>query len=346
MDNNEQNQWLFSRGIDLTVFLGSAAASILLLVVGHFLGLLSADSPEWTWIAAILFIDVAHVWSTVYRTYFDAQELRSRLWLYLLVPSLGYFLGVLLYSEGRMVFWRLLAYLAVFHFVRQQYGWVALYRSRAGETSRTTYWIDTFAIYLATVYPLAYWMTTPGRHFNWFVEGDFAILPAFVERVLFPAYIVSLAAYFSKSIYFYFSRGITTVGKDIVVLTTAVCWYLGIVVFNSDYAFTVTNVIIHGVPYFAIIYLYAAKRRATSNRFYRTLTHNWLIFLATLWLLAYAEELFWDKSVWHERGWFFGSYWDLEDWHMYIVPLLALPQITHYVLDGFIWKRRYREEIV
>jgi hypothetical protein len=23
-----------------------------------------------------------------------------------------------------------------------------------------------------------------------------------------------------------------------------------------------------------------------------------------------------------------------------IVPLLALPQLTHYVLDGYIWRRR------
>jgi hypothetical protein len=25
---------------------------------------------------------------------------------------------------------------------------------------------------------------------------------------------------------------------------------------------------------------------------------------------------------------------------MWLVPLLALPQSTHYVLDGFIWRRR------
>jgi hypothetical protein len=24
----------------------------------------------------------------------------------------------------------------------------------------------------------------------------------------------------------------------------------------------------------------------------------------------------------------------------FVVPLLALPQLTHYVLDGFIWRRK------
>ncbi len=28
-----------------------------------------------------------------------------------------------------------------------------------------------------------------------------------------------------------------------------------------------------------------------------------------------------------------------------IVPLLAVPQITHYVLDGFIWRRRTSEQV-
>ena len=29
---------------------------------------------------------------------------------------------------------------------------------------------------------------------------------------------------------------------------------------------------------------------------------------------------------------------------MYLVPLLALPQLTHYVLDGFIWRRKSNPE--
>ena len=77
-------------------------------------------------------------------------------------------------------------------------------------------------------------------------------------------YALALAAYFAKSIYLYFKDGFLNIGKDIVVATTAVCWYVGIVAFNSDYAFTVTNVIIHGVPYFALIYVYARFRREAT----------------------------------------------------------------------------------
>jgi hypothetical protein len=332
--------WLFSKNIDLTVFLGSALVSLLLLAIGWRLEILNDESPDWTWISAVLLIDVAHVWSTSFRVYFDTEEFKRRFWLYLLVPIFGYAVGIAFYSEGELTFWRALAIAAVFHFVRQQYGWVALYRRKLGETESWTWWIDAVAVYLASIYPLAFWMTSLPRNFQWFVQNDFFQVPAFVATVLFPIYVAALTAYFAKSVYLYFAHGFLNIGKDIVVATTAVCWYVGIVVFNSDYAFTVTNVIIHGVPYFALIYFYARFRRETSGRVYRTLSQNWLIFLATLWALAYIEELFWSRAVWHERGWLFGPGWDWAEWKMWIVPLLAVPQLTHYILDGFIWRRK------
>lgn len=340
---NAQSKWLFSREIDLSVFLGSAVLSLVLLAVGWRFGFLNEDTPDWTWISAILLIDVAHVWSTSFRVYFDREELKERFWLYLLVPVFGYAVGVALYSEGALTFWRCLAYLAVFHFVRQQYGWVALYRRKLNETSRLTWWIDAAAVYLATVYPLVFWMTNQ-RNFSWFVENDFFVLPALVEKILFPVYLLALLSYFGKSVYLYFKDGFLNTGKDIVVLTTAVCWYTGIVALNSDYAFTVMNVIIHGVPYFALIYFYARARREKTGKIYKTLSHNWFIFLMTLWFFAYAEELIWHRGVWHERNWLFGANWELAAWKMYLVPLLAVPQLTHYILDGFIWRRKEREK--
>jgi hypothetical protein len=340
------SKWLFSPGIDLSVFLGSAMAAIFLLFIGANNGFLQNDSPDWTWIMTILMIDIAHVWATSFRVYFDIEEFKKRIWLYTLVPVSGYLVGVALYSESALTFWRVLAYIAVFHFVRQQYGWVALYRAKAKEKSRLTWWIDAVTIYLSTVYPLAFWMTSLPRNFEWFVPNDFLNLPELVETILFPIYLLMLATYFFKTVYLYLTTGFFNLGKDVVVITTAICWYLGIVAFNSDYAFTVTNVIIHGVPYFAIVYFYAKARRETASNFYRFLSSNWLIFLATLWALAYIEELFWHRGIWHERLWLFGAEWEWSrDLKTLLVPLLALPQLTHYVLDGFVWRRKAMGDI-
>ena len=360
--------WLFSARVDLSVFLGSAIVALALLPIGAGLGVLHGDSPEWTWVGAVLLIDIAHVWSTTFRVYLDRTELRRRFWLYVLVPVFAWVAGVALYSESKMLFWRVLAYMAVFHFVRQQYGWVALYRSRAGETGRHGRWLDTATIYAATVFPLLYWHAHLPREFWWFLPGDFAaisldvltvdVLTA-VSTAAEPVYWGLMALYLGRSAYLWLRRGRGNPGKDIVVITTALCWYIGIVALNSDYAFTVTNVIIHGVPYFALIYWYGRKRyrdqaSRSTNRAGRRMPGSpalrvfsrgpWL-FLAILWLVAYGEELFWDRVVWHDRAWLFGVGWDLETVHLFLVPLLALPQATHYILDGFIWRRRDNPDV-
>jgi len=67
--------------------------------------------------------------------------------------------------------------------------------------------------------------------------------------------------------------------------------------------------------------------------------------LGVVWGLAFAEELLWDCGVWHERPWLFGASWSLDEWQPWLVPLLAVPQVTHYVLDGFIWRRRGNPEL-
>jgi len=336
--------WLFSAPLDLGVFLGSALASLLLLWIGGCLGVLHSETPDWAWVPAVLLVDVAHVWATGFRVYLDPAEMRRRPMLYAMVPLAGLALAWALYSEGERTFWRVLAYVAVFHFVRQQYGWVALYRARAGERDRLGRWIDSAAIYMATLYPLIYWHVHL-RAFGWFNKYDdgneFVSIPDLAERIAWPVYVTALSVYAIRALYQWCIAGRPNPGKDVVVLTTALCWYLGIVTFNSDYAFTVTNVLIHGVPYFALVYWYRRVRHdgpRTSSQ-----AGHWggvLTFLAALWFCAYVEEMFWDRGVWQERGWLFGGGWRLGEWKQVVVPLLALPQITHYILDGFIWRRR------
>ncbi len=335
--------WLFSAKVDLAVFLGSAAASAVALLVGWRAGLLENDAPDWVWIPAVLLVDVAHVYATAFRVYFDPAELQRRPALYLGVPAAAYIVGCALYSEGPLVFWRALAYLAAFHFVRQQYGWVALYRARAHETDRLSRSIDSAAIYLATLYPLAYWHAHLPRRFWWFLEGDFCNLPAAFANLLQVAWCAALGMYAGKSLFNGLRHGLWTPGKDIVVATTALCWYTGIVAFDSDYAFTVTNVLVHGVPYMALVFWYREDRRAAPEAARREIgagrSRRLAVFLATLWLLAWLEEFCWDRGVWHERAWLFGQGWDWGAWQAWLVPALALPQIIHYVLDGFIWRR-------
>ncbi len=337
--------WLFSRRIDLAVFLGSALLAFAALGVGAITGALHDETPGWAWVPAIVLCDVAHVWSTAFRTYLDPAERRARPRLLLFAPLLGLAAGVALHAIGHLAFWRALAYLAIFHFVRQQYGWVSLYRARAGEKDRATRIVDTAAIYAATIYPLLHWHTHLPRRFSWFVAGDVVALPASIMPLATVVWIAALGAYVGRSALAWL-RGRGNLGKDVVVVTTALSWYVGIVVFDSDYAFTVTNVIMHGVPYFALVWVHTRRAErtraaATAPSLATRLTRNVVVFLGVLWVVAFFEEMIWDRAVWHDRAWLFGAPWDLPGAvRLVVVPLLALPQLVHYVLDGFIWRRR------
>lgn len=331
--------WLFSARIDLAAFGGSALAAFVALAIGSVTGVLHSDTPDWAWVPAVLMIDVAHVYLTTFRVYLDPFERRRRPWLYALTPIASFAVLAWIHRYGDDVFWRALAYAAVFHFVRQQRGWVALYRARAGDRTRLGTWLDDATIYATTVYPLLWWHAHLPRAFWWFRTGDFVSLPVLVSRVAAPVYFALLTGYAARAVWLY-TRGAGNPGKDLVVATTALCWYVGIVAISSDYAFTVTNVIIHAVPYFALVYLYGRARVPTDRRGYHWFAHGPWRILAAIWALAYLEEMLWDRAVWQERAWLFGAPFEIGSLRAVLVPLLATPALTHYALDGFVWKRR------
>lgn len=345
--------WLFSRRADLLLFGGPALASLLLLALGARTGDLDGELPLVLWVLTVIGVDVAHVWSTGWRVYADPEEFRRRSALYLAIPAAAYAAGVLLYTAGPLVFWRLLAYLATFHFVRQQYGWIALYRRKSGENDEAgAAWerrLDVATIYGATLAPLAWWHATLPRRFHWLLAGDYAAgLPAWTGPAALAAFGLVLVLWFGKEAR-RFARGRpVSWGKVLVVVTTALVWHLGIVVWDSDYAFAATNVLVHGVPYFGLVFL--SQRKAAAFRVAagrpRVLAdlgaRHAALFLAPLVALAFLEEWGWDRFVWHENGAIFpGAAFDLGPLLLaLVVPLLALPQATHYLLDAWIWKVR------
>ena len=341
-------RWIFSAPLDLLVFGGTALLAIVLVWLGPSAPG-DAESPEWSWLAAILLVDVAHVWSTAFVVYLDPAEWRRRPGVYAGVPIACFCAGLALYAIGEDVFWRVITYVAVFHFIRQQYGWVMLYRGRNGERDRFGRWLDGATIYACALYPLIWWHAHLPRNFAWMTDNDFIegmpMAAASVARVL---YIALLAAYVVRAVVQLVRTRQTAWGKHLVVAATAACWYNGIVAHDNDYAFMVSNVFTHGVPYMVLVFVYAraASREPAS---YRGTTARLLggrvlraavMFIATVWLVAYVEELLWNRSMEHEHTWLFGNGSDVGGFAIVLAPLLAVPQLAHYALDAVLWRRR------
>ena len=302
--------------------------------------------PLLAWVALVVLIDVAHVYGTLFQTYFDPVRRRERRTLLWVAPVACYAVGVVLHSLGGLVFWRVLAYLAVFHFIRQQYGFLRIYsRQEAPVPGR---WLAIGLIYYATIYPLLYWHFSPGRNFNWFVDGDFMQLdwPA-GRQVATVLYVGLMLAYVGREIYLWYRTRAFNLPRNLLLGGTLVSWYAGIVLFNGDLAFTLLNVVSHGIPYLALVWAggptkpgapAVPRRGAWAGRY------GLAVFLGAVVLFAFLEEGLWDGLVWREHAGAFGWFQQLPTVAgpallMWLVPLLALPQSTHYVLDGFIWRR-------
>ena len=309
----------------------------------------SKISDAW-WVILILLVDVAHVYSTLYRTYFHKEALSKHKNLLIVIPILAFVIGVFVYTSSTLMFWRLLAYLAVFHFIRQQYGFMRLY-ARKDNNPKWMNRLDVYVIYLATVYPLLYWHLSDSRNFNWFVAGDFLLFRvSYLNELAHIIYLFSLALFFLKELYLIFILKQFNFPKTVLIIGTIISWYFGIVYFNGDMVFTLLNVVSHGIPYMALVWLFSVKneRQIFQKSFVQKLiTQSWgiVFFLVVIFVLAYVEEGFWDTLLWHEHKKLYTLFYKFsitvsDKYLCVIVPLLALPQITHYVIDGFIWKVR------
>jgi hypothetical protein len=201
-------------------------------------------------------------------------------------------------------------------------------------------------MYGLTLGPLLWWHAAPPRSFAWFMQGDFVLsLPpalgsaaAWLGAALFVVYL-GWQAWLWRS-------DCVVPGKALLAVTTALCWYGGIVVFDSDYVFTATNVLIHGVPYLLLTQRYARglARRGLASR----IAHAGLPpLMLTCCAFAWGEESLWDLWVWHEHPDLFGESPALPPSTLvWLVPLLAVPQLTHYLLDGFVWRVRNENPVL
>lgn len=338
--------WIGTPIVDTVFILLPPFLSLFFIVLFPSLFQDNDTMPDLWWVMLVLLVDVAHVYSTLYRTYFDKQVRTFQKPLLIAIPFIAFTTGVLVYSVSPMLFWRLLAYLAVFHFVRQQYGFMRLY-SRKENAANWMNVTDKITIYYATIYPLLYWHLSAPRNFNWFVPGDFIYASSDIllgiAKVL---YYLVLAMYVVKEIIFIVQTKEFNVPKIAVIFGTALSWYFGIVYYNGDLAFTLLNVVSHGIPYMALVWIYTNKSAAKNKPEERLKTNKWkyniFAFLGIIFLFAYIEEGLWDAFLWKERHGIFESF-SFESGTLLlniIVPLLAMPQITHYIIDGYIWKIR------
>ncbi|NOS55356.1 MAG: hypothetical protein HOP37_03760 [Cyclobacteriaceae bacterium] len=333
--------WLGNARIETWfILLPPLAPLVLLFFFQSYFATANNVSTIWL-LVLVLGIDVSHVYSTTFRFYWEPSLLKKYRTHLVIIPIAALAIGTVLHFIDALFFWRILAYMAVFHFVRQQYGFMRLY-ARQETQNRLNKTIDMASIYAATLYPLLYWHIHRTSDLSWFIAGDFFDL-SFIAPIsvgLAVVYLLILTIYVAKEAAISIKSHQFNVPKNLVMLGTYASWYVGIITAKGDLTFTLMNVVAHGIPYMALVWLYGHREKKVFS-----LTIPWRqigVFIGCLLLLAYLEETLWDILIWKDHPNIFPFFQGLprpSAWVVSIlVPLLSLPQITHYVIDGFIWK--------
>jgi hypothetical protein len=320
---------------------------VLAAVVALWIGLAGSEvDPEGSdvglWIAGVLLVDVAHVWASLYRTYLDPVARRIHRKRLVVTPLLCLWIGILLHLESPGLFWGVLAYVAIFHFIKQHVGFALIYVRAGGEEASERRVVEA-AIWAGTLGPVIWWHAHLPTEFAWFVQGDLVTgLPAWVgTAALLAGLPVGLVFAVQRVRLRLRGRGHPLVPW--LVLVPAVNWHLGIVIFDDDRIFTITNVFLHGVPYLALVWAAGGRQRVETalGRRARGLAIVLAAYYGLLVALAAGEEALWDRLVWHDHPELFGHAVPLDVHPLamaIVVALLTVPQATHYVLDRFIWR--------
>lgn len=329
-----KSNWIHNRTFDLHwIILPPFYVLLLVLIFNQQIEQIQDQFSFHSWLLIIVFVDVAHVYASLFRTYLSPEKRKEHQKLLLFVPLTCLIVSILLFSMGETVFWSALAYIAVFHFIRQQYGFMRLYASNESKK-----WIDTISIYNATIFPMTFWFSNPDRSFTWFVENEFFTINFnYLREISKALYVIIIAIYLIQSIFFIIQTKKINYQKHLIIIGTYLSWFFGIVYFNNELIFTLLNVISHGIPYMALVFAKDFNPKKMENSSKRNLLKPVLVFLVILLTLALTEELLWENLIWKEHFTGFG----LTLSPLIAVPILALPQFTHYILDAFIWRRNY-----
>lgn len=314
-------------------------------------------SPLWFFIFAIVF-DVGHVWWTLYRWYLQ-KNIFSKHWRLLIgVPILSFIILVILsnitlaWYDPYYVPLAFLAHIALYHFIKQQVGFVLLYDKRSenlGSMEYASRKADTIITWIVTSFPFFYWM----MHYelitlNWFTAWEYTILSSIIPRteLIWIIYAIWCILYAVFQILLTFRWAHINPLKYLYIFGTAYIWYTWMVAYDSIIIFGFGNMLLHGLNYYGLI----IGSTYHSNNYGKWLEQLrrlgiWIFsttIIFSLFLFGYIEEFFWNQFIWQEKtiifSDFFYNIWYNQFILIIIFSILGSIQLTHYILDRYIWR--------
>lgn len=334
-----QEIWLKSKKYDIPFIILPGYLALILAI-------LLRDYYQITWVSLLLWvlmstmIDSAHVFVSLFRTYFSKKAQRLLKMVLLVTPILAFTACYSLIQFDQSTYMKFLIYMVAFHYIRQHYGIIIYYfnKTRSSKSSRL---INQLAIYSTLIVPLIYWHTVP-REFGWYGKIGFYFWdnPRFFELAHYFLILV-IALYLLNELLLFVKNKEINLPKNFLFIGLGFSWYYSIVKTDDALTFLLVNNLAHGIPYFAFSwYFYQVEKENKQAH----INGKVLMFLAIPVLIAFITQITTDLIFEHK---YIEPTLGIKPWIVsgelqgMIAATLGTFAITHYVLDAFIWRRKY-----
>jgi hypothetical protein len=344
---NFSGKWIFSAKQDVIYFSGTLVLSaIIVILMKSFSFLPNQETTSLTFLFFILFSE-AHVYSTLFRTYFNSKELVTHPKKYFFIPLTTFLVAYFFYRYSSLVFYRLISYAIFFHIIRQQIGFVALAAVPGPDADKNKKWDYAFVYIISCCCLLWRHGHQTTNYFGHFIPGDMIQIPTHIADTFLPIMWIYLSLYILRSAYQFYKTQNLPVSKFHILITTLAFWYFSLVHIDATFYLIITKALFHGLPYMALIYKNTSRLNSVNNiRFPNLIKKKVLFFIFLIFLLAYLENWGWYSFIYTTSSpWFLDTKLVLsESAFAFTLALLWTPALAHVVIDGFIWKRKNLKE--
>lgn len=338
MKINVKNGWVFSRREDLCFFVVPLLLGIVFVALDQYYDLksvrLMGKDSLIILFALMAFLDAGHVFSTVFKSYFDRETRAQRKFLLYVIPVLIYLFLITVYNLfGMRPVLLLFGYYNVYHVIRQQYGWVSITARRAAENNRFDYYLDKTAIYSFMIIPVIWiHLKLPASEKQLSVPKNDSIANVFVAL-----WLAIFVIYLLRQGYKLYKGAPLNLSKIMQMVTSFIAW--GMVIFFQSPVLLVVTVMLHSIPYLGIVYKNSSAVRSGRGFLY---TYRFpLLFFAAVIILAgvlYTKTNNFVKQP--------GLNVILGIPKEYFICALLLFPIMHFTIDGVIWRKKaYRVDL-
>lgn len=290
--------------------------------------------PHWFFLMGWILVDGSHVYSTLLVSYNDKEIFQRLKWVMIGVPIALIVSSFALNMTGNgHIFMYFLAYLAMVHFIRQEFGWMKIATRLDPNSPVWLNWLDKTTSYCMTILPITWFIRESSGGF-WYRSGDLFKVPDHWANLALNLFWPIVAIFLAANFWHSWKTKTINLSKYLVFVNTFFGWYMAKTQVSNTYLAVWLMIFHHGIPYYFIVF---KTERVTQNIGWLQRLGSfkypalYVGFAAIFYLFLQSHCCNPVVSYLQSQG---------QAFIYFIAAIATMPQMTHFILDGFIWKRK------